>query len=577
MRICRLALIILIMIGEKIFNYEVTAHLGQGGMGNVYRATDNMLGREVALKMLHPQLTSQPLFLERFKKEARVLAQLLHPNIAVIYNFIEQGGNHFMVMEYVEGTTLDNMLKRYGALPTKVVVPIFIQALEGLQHAHRKNIFHRDIKPSNLMVTPDGTLKLMDFGIAKVAGEQKMTQVNKIVGTVEFMAPELIEGKQASIASDIYAMGATLYELISGKLPFEGDTDFNLMQAILKHKVRPPDKWNALVPKALVGIVMKALEKNPENRFPDARSFQQALMQAFPAYREIDVSLLKPPEPTTIISHSASDGAMTKVEQNLNTISSVPMETKVQEQARPFSIKEFLEENVTNTKRLPYILAGIGLLFFLMMIGSTLFSKKEKNIIPSESGTLNQRDTSKKESALNDQHGGGPVTVISPTPNTPLPTLKDEPTVVKKETPVKVKKKKQESNGEDKPVVKTVPTEPTPKQEERKEVYLDSKLDVSLYLRENLENNDKERDRPITFSVTHPVTYNGVTIIRQGAIAKGTISIGHVLTSIEIDEVTGANGQTLYFQSARFHRKRSELSTDRDFEATLKSGVQMKF
>ena len=130
------------MIGEKIHNYEITAHLGQGGMGNVYKATDTMLGRDVALKMLHPQLTIQPQFLERFKKEARVLAQLLHPNIAVIYNFIEQGGNHFMVMEYVEGTNLDDLLKRHKTLPPEFIVPVFVQALEGLQHSHRKNIFH---------------------------------------------------------------------------------------------------------------------------------------------------------------------------------------------------------------------------------------------------------------------------------------------------------------------------------------------------------------------------------------------------------------------------------------------------
>src|ERR1700712_4718372 len=135
------------MIGERIHSYEINAHLGSGGMGEVFKAIDSMLGREVALKMLHPQLTIEPQFLERFKKEARILAQLLHPNIAVIYNFIEQGGNHFMVMEYVEGTSLDDLLKKYRVLPAEFTVPVFIQALEGLQHAHRKNIYHRDIKP----------------------------------------------------------------------------------------------------------------------------------------------------------------------------------------------------------------------------------------------------------------------------------------------------------------------------------------------------------------------------------------------------------------------------------------------
>jgi len=168
-------------------------------MGTVYKATDTVLGREVALKMLHTPLINQAQFLERFRKEARILAQLLHPNIAVIYNFIEQNNSHYMVMEYVEGKNLDSLLRQQRVLSYQVVVPVFIQALEGLHHAHKKGIFHRDIKPSNLILTPDGTVKLMDFGIAKMAGEQRMTQVNRVVGTVEFMAPELIQANYPSV------------------------------------------------------------------------------------------------------------------------------------------------------------------------------------------------------------------------------------------------------------------------------------------------------------------------------------------------------------------------------------------
>ena len=168
------------------------------------------------------------------------------------------------------------------AISHKIVVPVFIQALEGLQHAHKKGIYHRDIKPSNLIFTPDGIAKLMDFGIAKVAGEQRLTQVNRVVGTVEFMAPELIQGKDPSVASDIYAVGVTMYELLCGKLPFAGNTDYTLMQDIMEKKPVVVDKMNTSVPKVLSNIVMKALEKKPENRYPDARAFQQALAAAFP-------------------------------------------------------------------------------------------------------------------------------------------------------------------------------------------------------------------------------------------------------------------------------------------------------
>ncbi|RYG03894.1 MAG: serine/threonine protein kinase, partial [Chitinophagaceae bacterium] len=140
------------MIGEKIHIYEITALLGEGGMGTVYKATDLVLGREVALKMLHAQLVNQSQFLERFKKEARILAQLLHPNIAVIYNFIEFESRHYMVMEFIEGNNLDTTLRQKGAISFRTIVPIMLQALEGLNHAHKKGILHRDIKPANLIL-----------------------------------------------------------------------------------------------------------------------------------------------------------------------------------------------------------------------------------------------------------------------------------------------------------------------------------------------------------------------------------------------------------------------------------------
>ncbi len=569
------------MIGEHIHGYEIKAHLGQGGMGNVFRATDKMLGRDVALKMLHPQLTKQPQFLERFKKEARVLAQLLHPNIAVIYNLIEQNDDHFMVMEYVEGTNLDELLKKYRVIPTQLVVPIFIQALEGLQHAHKKNIFHRDIKPSNLMLTPEGTLKLMDFGIAKMAGEQKMTQVNKIVGTVEFMAPELIEGKPASVASDIYAMGATLYELISGKLPFESDTDYNLMQAILKNKVRPPDKLNPSVPKALNDIVLKALEKKPENRYPNARAFQQALTAAFPNYREIDLSVLKlPAQPKR---DSGSNMAPTQ-----EMAASPSMETRAEETAKPLSALQLFQQKFLSGQNFPFIIGGTCLLAAIIIILSIAL-RRNHDSIEGGNASVALKDTS-NQPGKNTRHinntPDGPVTSPETIEKLPAPIVKDTQTAekpVRHETEKTRKKKseKKEETGkktEDEPVVKPVEkkAEETPeKVVQKKEIYIDSKLEVNLYLRETLGESDK--DQAITFSVTSPVTYDGVVIIRQGAIARGTIKIGRMMTSINIDYVMGANGQELALKSGRLHRRRSELASDRNYTAVLEKGIRMNF
>lgn len=558
------------MIGEQIHNYKITAHLGQGGMGNVYRATDTMLGREVALKMLHPQLTMQPQFLERFKKEARVLAQLLHPNIAVIYNFIEQGGNHFMVMEYVEGTNLDDLLKQHKSLPAEFIVPVFVQALEGLQHAHRKNIFHRDIKPSNIMLTPDGVVKLMDFGIAKVAGEQKMTQVNKIVGTVEFMAPELIQGRDASNASDIYAAGVTMYEMLSGKLPFESDTDFNLMQAILKERVKSPEKLNASIPKALGDIIMKALEKNPASRYEDARAFQRALMNAFPQYRDVNLEILNKPA----AMYAGAAGA-TRLSDDLLTAEA--MRTRSVGMSNAAGMLEAVKENIRKNKKTYFLTAAI--LIFLFFVLGIVFDRKETG-----NTSLAGTDTTQTANPTGDNTGGAVIAAnaneVQPGPvkqQTPVEQGKPE----EKPVPEKTREKKVDVVSKEpvQPKTEEKKTEPAPaeKKEEKKDVYIKSKVEVELTLRTDLSSAEERKDIPVTFSVSYPVTYEGVTIIRQGATATGTIKLGRVLTDIDINSVTAANGQQVRLKAAKAHGKRSEITSERSYTAIILPGTKISF
>lgn len=558
------------MIGEQIHNYKITAHLGQGGMGNVYRATDTMLGREVALKMLHPQLTMQPQFLERFKKEARVLAQLLHPNIAVIYNFIEQGGNHFMVMEYVEGTNLDDLLKQHKSLPAEFIVPVFVQALEGLQHAHRKNIFHRDIKPSNIMLTPDGVVKLMDFGIAKVAGEQKMTQVNKIVGTVEFMAPELIQGRDASNASDIYAAGVTMYEMLSGKLPFESDTDFNLMQAILKERVKSPEKLNASIPKALGDIIMKALEKNPASRYEDARAFQRALMNAFPQYRDVNLEILNKPA----AMYAGAAGA-TRLSDDLLTAEA--MRTRSVGMSNAAGMLGAVKENIRKNKKTYFLTAAI--LIFLFFVLGIVFDRKETG-----NNSLAGTDTTQTANPTGDNTGSAVIAAnaneVQPGPvkqQTPVEQGKPE----EKPLPEKTREKKVDVVSKEpvQPKTEEKKTEPAPaeKKEEKKDVYIKSKVEVELTLRTDLSSAEERKDIPVTFSVSYPVTYEGVTIIRQGATATGTIKLGRVLTDIDINSVTAANGQQVRLKAAKAHGKRSEITSERSYTAIILPGTKISF
>lgn len=562
------------MIGQKIYNYEITALLGKGGMGTVYRATDTMLGREVALKMLHPQLTVQPQFLDRFKKEARVLAQLLHVNIAVIYNFLEQDSNHFMVMEFVEGANLEDLMKKYKTLPPQFVVPVFVQALEGLNHAHKKNIFHRDIKPANLMLTPEGTVKLMDFGIAKIAGEQKMTQVNKIIGTIEYMAPELIQGQDASASSDIYAMGLTLYEVLTGQLPFENDTDYNMMQAILNKKISPPDKLSLSVvspaiPKALSDIVMKAIEKKPANRFADARSFQQALIKAFPQYTEINIASLTP-----AINNPAV--AETRLENSYAT-----MQTREEAIATKLSAVESLKEGYRENKKL-YL--TIALLLLFLFISLAIYKNKTNSNL-----ALTTNDTMPKNDNKGINESGNTSTEYTKPPqtdNTTPPvngggneiTLPDENKggndISKEKKPVK---KEPEKVKEEKKKVEPVVVQEEEKKPQPKDIYISSKVEIELYLQDDLSNSPDRTDLPVTFTVRNPVVYNGVTIINRGTVAKGVIKLGRIQTDIGINSTTATNGQQINLKAQRGHGRRSEITSDRNYTAIILPGLRLKY
>lgn len=434
------------MIGQHVQNYTITSYLGEGGMGTVYRASDTMLGRDVALKMLHGTLISQPQFLDRFKKEARILAQLLHPNIAVIYNFIGQDNNHFMVMEYVEGNNLDTLLRKYKQLHFEIVVPVFLQVLEGLHHAHKKGIFHRDIKPSNLILTPDGTVKLMDFGIAKVAGEQRLTQVNRVVGTIEYMPPELIEGKEPSIASDIYAAGVTMYELLTGKLPFEGTTDYTLMQEIIKKKPVSVDKLNAAVPSVLSNIVMKALEKKPENRFADAKAFQYALSAVFPKLKEIDLNVAN--KPAVTIAQKVQVVTQPKPKSKPTALQTKDTDDRI----KPFDSLQTIQQKIRVKQNAP-VLIGIISLLLAAVVALTMFNKKT-NPDSEITNTLSQNETGKpteKKEEINNAEI--PVSIDTAVNNiVSIPTRNDR-TGIKDEFAIESAEEKKESRKEKRPFI----------------------------------------------------------------------------------------------------------------------------
>ncbi len=274
------------MIGSVIGNYRIVEKLGEGGMGTVYRGIDMMLEREVAIKALRAELTSNPELAERFRAEAITLAKLNHPNIATLHTFFRQGNEFFMVMEFVRGEPLDDFLRRAGAMPVERAVTLFCQALEGIGHAHSLGVIHRDIKPANMMIAVNGSMKVMDFGIARVLGTSRMTRQGNIVGTIEYMSPEAIQGYDVDARSDIYSLGILLFEMITGRLPFVADSEFKMMMAQIQQAPPPPRSFAPHIPLAVEQAIMRSLAKNPDARFQGVIEFRRTLemgLQGSPA------------------------------------------------------------------------------------------------------------------------------------------------------------------------------------------------------------------------------------------------------------------------------------------------------
>ena len=265
------------MIGTQVGNYRIVEKIGEGGMGVVYKAVEVSLDRAVAVKVLSPDLAGDQALIERFRSEARAQANLNHPNIATLYTFLTTSETSMMVMEFLEGETFDQLIRRRGLLPQEQAVPIFKQALLGIGFAHRQGIIHRDIKPSNIMLTKSGMVKVMDFGIAKVLGGQRLTQTGSRMGTVYYMSPEQIRNRPVDIRSDIYALGVTLYEMLTAHLPFESDSDFEIMSAHVNAPPPRPTLHYPYIPPGIEQAVLKALEKDPNARFQTVEEFGAAL------------------------------------------------------------------------------------------------------------------------------------------------------------------------------------------------------------------------------------------------------------------------------------------------------------
>ena len=268
----------MIMKGQKISDrYQIIKSIGEGGMANVYLAYDTILDRNVAVKLLRGDLSSDEKFVRRFRREALSASSLNHPNIVEVYDVGEDGGDYYIVMEYIEGKHLKDLIKKRGKLTVSEVVDIMMQITDGMSLAHDSYIIHRDIKPQNIMILENGLVKITDFGISTAMNATQLTQTNSVMGSVHYIPPEQASGKGASLQSDIYSMGIVMYELLTGKLPFRGD---NAVEIALKHLKEPiPNIKEELpsLPNSLVNIILKSTAKNPKNRYNDAREMHEDL------------------------------------------------------------------------------------------------------------------------------------------------------------------------------------------------------------------------------------------------------------------------------------------------------------
>ena len=265
--------------GQKVNDrYEIVKNIGEGGMANVYLANDTILDRKVAIKVLRGDLSSDDKFIRRFEREALSVSNLSHPNIVEVYDVGEEDGNHYIVMEYIEGKTLKQLLKKRETLTLTEVIDIMTQLTDGISHAHESYIIHRDIKPQNIMIEDDGRIKITDFGIAMALNATQLTQTNSVMGSVHYLPPEQASGKSATVKSDIYSLGIMMYELLTGNVPFKGDNAVEIALKHMKDKIPSIRKQDPSIPQSVENIIIKATAKNPRNRYDSAKEMHEDLL-----------------------------------------------------------------------------------------------------------------------------------------------------------------------------------------------------------------------------------------------------------------------------------------------------------
>jgi len=338
---------------SKIFGgrYEVLERIGAGGMAIVYKAKDLLLNRVVTIKVLREQFVSDEDFIRRFRREAQSAASLSHPNIVSVYDVGKEGDTEYIVMEYVEGRNLKEIIREYAPLSTDQSINLGKQITEAIQNAHEHHIIHRDIKPHNILVTADGHAKVTDFGIARAVSSATVTHTGDIIGSVHYLSPEQAKGLQSNEQSDIYSLGIVLYELVTGRVPYDGETPITIALKHLQEQPVLPSVINPLVDKELEAVIMRAIAKSPEQRYLSAKDLLA------------DLNHIQAGRPITKMAIPlADDSEATQTHKGMGTI------------LAPIMVKDSLGKNppppkLKNKKRRNWIIAGLVLLFLLLGVG----------------------------------------------------------------------------------------------------------------------------------------------------------------------------------------------------------------
>lgn len=364
----------MIMKGQKINDrYQIIKSIGEGGMANVYLAYDTILDRNVAVKVLRGDLATDEKFVRRFQREALSASSLSHPNIVEVYDVGEDNGQYYIVMEYIEGCQLKQLLKKRGRLTLSEVIDIMLQITDGLSVAHDAYIIHRDIKPQNIMILDSGLVKITDFGIAMAMNSTQLTQTNSVMGSVHYLPPEQANGKGSTLQSDIYSMGILMYELLTGELPYKGDNAVEIALKHLKEKIPSVREKIPEIPQSVENIIIKATAKNPKNRYTDARSMNEDLRTC------LDDSRAN--EPKIVLPYPESD-------EDRKPKSSTKSQSK-----NDAIVKEIKTEEVENTKRdnkvlitLFAVFTGIVIVITSIIVLLPIITNQKEIKVPDVSG-----------------------------------------------------------------------------------------------------------------------------------------------------------------------------------------------